>query len=128
MTLTTDNIRPHTTFAKNSDGTVTAFFTRGDESALATGRTEEQALHFVLVKLQGAKTIGERPWLQLCTPCNKRMHTAECEKPDANEVTIELCKPCAEKFDAWKEAYDRWLADQKRIDKNKSKRERRARR
>ena len=124
---TGDDIRPHTKLTTNDDGSVTALYTHGREYALCTGTNEDEALLFVLAKLTGVETDKTpRPWLQLCTPCNKR--AAAIGDDVAERDGVEVCTSCAKAIDEWKEAYKRWQSEMKRKKRNKRKRERRRRR
>ena len=121
---TIDDIRPHTTLCENNDGTFTAVFTHGAESAIATGEDEDQALLYVLAKLRGDDTPAERPWLALCTPCNRRAAAAG-DKSEAEgrirDETCEVCALCAIAIDKWEDDFAKYLEEQKRKARNKRK-------
>lgn len=116
-------LRPKIRIAKTETGEVVAVVDHASSQGIATGRNEAAALHALRRKLFGATKKGEeRPWLELCKPCNRR--AVELGDRQYTEG-VPLCRTCAKAVDAYNKAIrDYW----RRKARNRRKAERRRRR
>lgn len=83
-------------------GEVIALVDHGERKGLASGSNHDAALRALRRKLFGARRrSGERPWLKLCKPCNRR---AVDLGPLQYSDGVELCSDCAAAVDAYNKA------------------------
>ena len=98
---------PHIRVATAETGEVIAVLDHDGKQGLASGSNHEGALRALRRKLFGAKKRkGDRPWLQLCKPCNQRaVEMGQGQYTDG----VELCAECAASVDGYNKAIrDHW--------------------
>jgi hypothetical protein len=88
---------------------------------MATGGSKSAALNNLRLRFDGHTPKNERPYLKLCTPCNRRAAEAEEE---AYTKGVEVCVACAVKIDRWTKEFKQWEARTKRNARKRSKRQR----
>ena len=104
-------LRPHVQlFAAEPAGFV-AVLSHDGVVALEHGDTKAAALTAMRRRLTGKEKARKRPWLSLCTPCNKR---AAAAGDAAHEVGVELCPHCAEAVDRYEKAMRSYTRARKR--------------
>ncbi len=93
---------PHVRTAAAETGEVIAVLDHGGRQGLASGSNHDAALRALRRKLFGARRrSGERPWLKLCKPCNRRaVDMGERQYTEG----VSLCAECAAAIDAYNKA------------------------